>query len=222
MRDGAVTNVTLHRAQGFLPLEQCLAMAKYSPMEMPQSEIDLTGNLLIAMPGMADPRFETSVVYICAHSADGAMGLIVNKPVAEIAFDDLLEQLKIARGDGSHGLGVHFGGPVEHARGFVLHSGDYKSEESTMQINSDFSMTATRDILADIASGEGPDQRILMLGYAGWGPGQIEDEISQNGWLSCEADPAVVFGEVDAGKWEAALRSMGVEPIMLSGDAGRA
>ncbi|MGH1331837.1 MAG: YqgE/AlgH family protein [Paracoccaceae bacterium] len=191
-------------------------------MEMPQSEIDLTGMLLIAMPGMGDPRFETSVVYICAHSPEGAMGLIVNKPATEIAFDDLLEQLKIARGDGGHGLGVHFGGPVEHGRGFVLHSGDYNSDESTMRINDDFSMTATRDILADIAGGGGPEQRILMLGYAGWGPGQIEDEISQNGWLSCAADPNVVFGRADAGKWEAALRSMGVEPIMLSGDAGHA
>ncbi|MFT6451536.1 MAG: putative transcriptional regulator [Halocynthiibacter sp.] len=191
-------------------------------MEMPQSEIDLTGMLLIAMPGMADTRFETSVVYICAHSPEGAMGLIVNKPVSEIAFDDLLEQLEIERGDGRHGLGVHFGGPVEHGRGFVLHSCDYQSEGSTLRIDPDFSMTATRDILADIAKGQGPAKRILTLGYAGWGPGQIEDEIGQNGWLSCAADPAVVFGGSDGGKWEAALRSMGVEPIMLSGDAGHA
>lgn len=191
-------------------------------MEMPQSEIDLTGKLLIAMPGMADPRFETSVVYICAHSPEGAMGLIVNKPVAEIDFDDLLEQLEIDRGKGKHGLGVHFGGPVEHGRGFILHSADYQSEGSTLRVNPDFAMTATRDILVDIANGDGPDQRILMLGYAGWGPGQIEDEIGQNGWLSCDADPSVVFAGADGGKWEAALRSMGVEPIMLSGDAGHA
>ncbi|MDF0601045.1 YqgE/AlgH family protein [Psychromarinibacter sp. C21-152] len=183
---------------------------------------DLSGKLLIAMPGMGDPRFEKSVVFMCAHSDDGSMGLIVNKPAPGLEMDDLLEQLEIPRGEGSRGVHVHFGGPVEHGRGFVLHSGDYATQSSTLRVDDRFGMTATLDILQDMASGSGPEQRILALGYSGWGPGQLEDEIHQNGWLTCDASPEIVFAPDDGGKWAAALASLGIDPLLLSAEAGRA
>ncbi|MGG7644839.1 YqgE/AlgH family protein [Rhodovulum sp. YNF3179] len=182
----------------------------------------LSGKLLIAMPGMSDPRFEKSVVYLCAHSADGAMGLIVNKPTPDLRFSDLLEQLEIAPSDDTSAIRVHFGGPVEHGRGFVLHSSDYRSNESTLQVDEDFGMTATLDILEDIARGAGPGACLLALGYAGWGPGQLEQELQANGWLTCAAAPDLVFSADDAGKWTAALESMGISPSFLSADGGSA
>ena len=183
---------------------------------------DLSGKLLIAMPGMGDPRFEKSVIYMCAHSAEGSMGLIVNKPAPGVKLDDLLEQLSIEKGAGSRGIRVHFGGPVEHGRGFVLHSADYAASDSTLQVDDAFGMTATLDILEDISRGTGPDRRILALGYAGWGPGQLEGEIHRNGWLTCDASPEIVFAEDDDAKWVAALGSMGIDPLLLSAEAGRA
>ncbi|MAQ84426.1 YqgE/AlgH family protein [Psychromarinibacter halotolerans] len=183
---------------------------------------DLGGKLLIAMPGMGDPRFEKSVVFMCAHSDDGSMGLIVNKPAPGVAMDDLLEQLDIPRGAASEGVGVYFGGPVEHGRGFVLHSGDYATESSTLHVDDRFGMTATLDILQDMASGGGPQKRILALGYSGWGPGQLEDEIQQNGWLTCDATPEIVFAADNDGKWAAALASLGIDPLSLSAEAGHA
>jgi len=191
-------------------------------MATPEETTQLGGKLLVAMPGMGDPRFDRSVVFMCAHSDDGSMGLIVNKPASGLAMDDLLEQLDIPRGAGSAGVGVHFGGPVEHGRGFVLHSGDYMADRSTMRVDDRFGMTATLDILHDMAKGVGPHQRILALGYAGWGPGQLEDEIQANGWLTCAATPDIVFAAEDATKWSAALASMGIDPLLLSADAGRA
>lgn len=186
-------------------------------------ETHLGGKLLIAMPGMGDPRFEKSVVFLCAHSDEGAMGLIVNKPLAELSFSELLEQLGIERDPAARDIRVHFGGPVEHARGFVLHSGDYGSgSDSTLRVDSRFAMTATLDVLEAIASGKGPADSLLALGYAGWGPGQLEGEIRQNGWLTCEAAPELVFGSKDTTKWERALRSLGIDPLMLSAAAGRA
>ncbi|HDR27463.1 YqgE/AlgH family protein [Rhodovulum sp.] len=185
--------------------------------------MQLSGKLLIAMPGMGDPRFERSVVFLCAHSEEGAMGLIVNKPMAELSFSDLLRQLGIARAPGARDIRVHFGGPVEHARGFVLHSGDYNSgSDTTLRVDGRFGMTATLDILEDIAKGQGPTDSLLALGYAGWGPGQLEGEIQDNGWLTCEAVPEIVFDPADAAKWERALRTLGIEPLMLSSAAGRA
>lgn len=184
--------------------------------------IDLTGKLLIAMPGMGDPRFDQSVVFMCAHSEDGAMGLIVNKPAPEVRFSDLLEQLSIRPSDRTRDIMVHFGGPVENGRGFVLHSADYGSNTSTLQVGDDFGMTATLDILEDIAKGDGPDTSLMALGYAGWGPGQLESEISRNGWLTCDAAAELVFGPDNGGKWAAALKTLGVDPLLLSAEAGRA
>ena len=183
---------------------------------------DLTGKLLIAMPGMSDPRFEKSVVYLCAHSPEGAMGLIVNKPLPDLPLGTLLEQLDIEGSGHVADAQVYFGGPVEKGRGFVLHSSDYQSEGSTLRVTDSFSMTATRDILVDIAGGGGPAVTILALGYAGWGPGQLESELAQNGWLTCDASAEVVFARDNTRKWEAALRLLGIEPLMLSGEAGRA
>ena len=184
--------------------------------------MNLAGKLLIAMPGMGDPRFEHSVIFLCAHSDDGAMGLIVNKPAADLSFSQLLDQLGIPHGEGSRDIRIHLGGPVEHGRGFVLHSGDYHGQGTTMKVDARFGMTATLDVLQALAEGEGPEQSILALGYAGWGPGQLEDEILGNGWLTCEATEALVFGAAVAGKWEGALKTIGVNPLSLSAAAGRA
>lgn len=185
--------------------------------------MDLTGKLLIAMPGMGDVRFEHSVVLICSHGADGAMGLIVNKPTPEITLKDLLTQLEISADQPERGkMPVHFGGPVETARGFVLHSRDYDSNLHSMSVCDQFSMTATLDILEDIAQGTGPRRALMMLGYAGWGPGQLEQEITMNGWLTTEADSDLVFESADDGKWAAALQSLGVDPLTLSASAGHA
>lgn len=175
------------------------------------------------MPGMGDPRFEKSVVYICAHSPDGAMGLIVNKQAPGLEFPDMMAQLDIPLGTAGQDIRVHFGGPVEGGRGFVLHSRDYHSEAaSTLEIDPQFGLTATMEILRDMAAGKGPARRLVALGYAGWGPGQLEDEISDNGWLTAEADPDLVFGLADGDKWTAALGTLGIDPILLSASAGRA
>ena len=185
--------------------------------------MNLSGKLLIAMPGMGDPRFERSVVFLCAHSGDGAMGLIVNKPSPDLTFGQLLRQLDIpVPDDPARGIRVHFGGPVENVRGFVLHSSDYGGEGSTLKIDERFGMTATLDILEAFAKGEGPQRCILAFGYSGWGPGQLEDEIRQNGWLTCDATSDLVFSDDNAAKWETALRSLGIDPLLLSASAGHA
>lgn len=183
---------------------------------------DLSGKILIAMPGMGDPRFEKSVIYLCAHSSDGAMGLIINKPAQDVDFTELLGRLKIDQLVGSRSPAIYIGGPVEHARGFVLHSSDYRTEESTLEVNADIGMTATVEVLEDIARGIGPQSALLALGYSGWGPGQLEDEIAANGWLIAEADGPLIFGRDYAGKWEAALATLGVDPLTLSAASGRA
>jgi putative transcriptional regulator len=184
--------------------------------------MNLTGKLLIAMPGMGDIRFDHSVVFLCSHGDEGAMGLIVNKPAEDVRLSDLLEQLSITPQPPGRDMRVHFGGPVESARGFVLHSDDYCSNLQSMTVSDRFRMTATLDILEDIATGSGPDQALMMLGYAGWGPGQLETEIAMNGWLTADADPDLVFRLKDAEKWSAALGSLGVDPLTLSASAGHA
>lgn len=193
----------------------------YPMREIPETR-HLDGKLLIAMPLMGDPRFERSVIYVCVHSDDGAMGLIVNKPATDLKFGDLLEQLEIETPDPSREIRVHFGGPVEHGRGFVLHSTDYESSDATLKVDDRFGMTATLDILEDISNGSGPNSCLLALGYAGWGPGQLEGEIQANGWLTCDASPEIVFDKGDEGKWEAALATLGISPSFLSAAGGTA
>lgn len=184
--------------------------------------MDLGGKLLVAMPAMGDPRFERAVILICAHSPDGAMGLIVNKPVTELNFSMLLAQLNIAPGPGPRDIRVHFGGPVERGRGFVLHSPDYAGGAATMAVPGGFSMTATLDVLEALAHGAGPRRALLALGYAGWGPGQLEAEIARNDWLTADAADDLVFASEDGGKWMGALRGLGIDPLLLSPVAGRA
>lgn len=183
---------------------------------------NLTGHLLIAMPDMGDPRFEHAVVYICAHSDEGTMGLIVNKPTPEIRFSDLLEQLSIDEGELGVDVRVHYGGPVETGRGFVLHTDDYASGAGTMPVAEGAAMTATLDVLEDIATGAGPKRSMLCLGYSGWGPGQLEGEIMENGWLVAPANDDILFGRAAEHKWSAALKGMGVDPLMLSTSGGSA
>ncbi|MCX8508162.1 MAG: YqgE/AlgH family protein [Rhodobacteraceae bacterium] len=184
--------------------------------------MNLAGKLLVAMPGMGDMRFDHSVIFLCAHSAGGAMGLIVNKPAEDLAFADLLEQLKIPQSPQMRDIRIHLGGPVDHGRGFVLHSADYRGEGTTLQVDGRFAMTATLDILQALAEGRGPERSLLALGYAGWGPEQLEREIGQNGWLTCDASEELVFGDRHPAKWAAALHSLGINPLALSAAAGRA
>lgn len=183
---------------------------------------DLIGKLLIAMPDMGDTRFEHAVIYVCAHSDDGAMGLIVNKPTPDVRFGDLLEQLSIDEGELSVDVRIHYGGPVETGRGFVLHTGDYASGAGTMDVAGGIAMTATLDILEDIAMGSGPKRSMLGLGYAGWGPHQLEDEIIRNGWLVSDATEDILFGRAAEHKWTAALKTLGIDPLMLSASGGSA
>lgn len=189
----------------------------------------LEGQFLIAMPSMGDSRFARSVVYLCAHSSEGAMGIIVNHIAAQITFRELLVQLNVIP-DGEQirlpepveQMQVHFGGPVETRRGFVLHTKDYFVEDSTLEIDGNVSLTATVDILKAIAGGSGPRSALLALGYAGWAPGQLENEIKENGWLHCPAKSDVIFDEEHGDKYSRALAIIGVDLPMLSGEAGRA
>ena len=181
----------------------------------------LTGQLLIAMPTMGDPRFERTVIYMCAHSADGAMGLVVNKVANEIDFPELLNQLEIETDGVKNPIPVLTGGPVETGRGFVLHSMDY-SQESTLKVTDEVGLTATVDILRAIAEGEGPDRSLLTLGYAGWASGQLDDEIQANGWLNVPADASILFDDDLSSKWDRAVRKVGIDPSFLSAEAGHA
>ncbi len=189
----------------------------------------LEGQLLIAMPAMADKRFARSVIYMCAHSDEGAMGLIINQRAPNLNFPDLLERLQILDEDAEESvppdmmhMAIHLGGPVEPERGFVLHSSDYFTPSSTLPINDDVCLTATIDILKALAAGEGPDRAILALGYAGWAPGQLESEIHANGWLSCQADLELVFDLDVEEKYERALFKLGIDPTHLVNAAGHA
>ncbi len=189
----------------------------------------LDGQMLIAMPGMRDERFSRSLIYVCAHSSEGAMGIIVNHPAAHINFPDLLVQLEVIPAAeliqlpqrvGS--VKVLKGGPVETGRGFVLHSADFFIENSTLPIDDGICLTATLDILKAMARGDGPASAVLALGYAGWAPGQLESEIQDNGWLHCAADLELIFGTDIESKYDRALRKLGVDPGMLSSEAGHA
>lgn len=190
----------------------------------------LDGQFLVAMPAMTDKRFARSVIYMCAHSVQGAMGLIVNQRASHISFPELLGQLSIASGESGHesletglvDIDVHVGGPVETGRGFVLHSSDYFAAESTLPIDDDVSLTATVDILKAIAGGKGPGRAILALGYAGWRPGQLESEIQANGWLHCPPDLDLLFDRNLDRKYDRAMSKIGIDPSHLVSDAGHA
>ncbi len=189
----------------------------------------LEGQLLIAMPGMSDDRFARAVIYLCAHSREGAMGIVINKPAPDLRLGDLLVQLDIiAESDASGlppgltGMPVLLGGPVETSRGFVLHSPDYRVEQATMPVDREICLTATVDVLRAMARGRGPREAMLALGYAGWSPGQLEAEIQRNGWLNCPADPQIVFDRESEDKYERALRLIGIDPAMLSSSVGHA
>jgi putative transcriptional regulator len=195
--------------------------AQFIVMSESASGFSLTGQLLVAMPQMRDPRFTRSVIYMCAHNAEGAMGLVINRLVGSITFPDMLEQLGIAASEHGRQIKVHFGGPVDSGRGFVLHSDEYR-HDGTVAVVEGMALTATIDILKDIAGGHGPQRCLLALGYAGWGAGQLDAEIQANGWLTVPADADLVFeGDLD-GKWERALGKIGVSRTQLSGEAGHA
>ena len=190
---------------------------------------NLEGQLLIAMPGMPDSRFARSVVYMCSHSQEGAMGLIINKLADDLRFGDLLKQVKLFDDDETIEFNgddadrpVHTGGPVETSRGFVLHSPDYQTPSATITITDGICLTATTGILKAIATGNGPEYAMLALGYSGWGPGQLESELGANGWLNCPADPDLVFAEDPSIKYDRALSVLGVDPSHLVSTAGRA
>ena len=205
-------------------------------MNKPKSNADetsgagfLDGQLLIAMPSMKDPRFERAVILMCAHSADGAMGIILNQPTGEINFADLLDQLEVMDDEKLGPLAsdlaikpVHVGGPVESSRGFVLHSADYTVADSTLSIRQGVCLTATIEILRAIAQDEGPEQSFLALGYAGWAPGQLENEVLSNGWLNCAVDPDIIFSNGLDDKYDQALALMGIDASFLVSEAGHA
>ncbi len=204
-------------------------MRKANPRkEVPQRGY-LDGQMLIAMPSMRDERFARTLIYICAHSSEGAMGIVVNQPASNINFPDLLVQLDVISDNdliqlppSAGSVQVLKGGPVETGRGFVLHSSDFFIENSTLPIDDGICLTATLDILKAIAKGDGPGSALLALGYAGWAPGQLETEIQDNGWLHCSADSDLIFGSDIGNKYERALKKLGIDVGMLSSEAGHA
>ena len=184
-------------------------------------ETSLAGQVLIAMPSMGDARFSQTVIYLCAHSREGAMGIVVNRPLAQPSFDDLLKQLKIDPIPPARSIRLCSGGPVENGRGFVLHTTDW-TDGASLKVDGGLALTASLDILKAIAEGGGPQKGILALGYAGWGPGQLDSEMQQNAWLSAPADLGVIFDAEHDTKWRRAMAVLHVDPLMLSGTAGRA
>jgi len=181
----------------------------------------LTGQLLIAMPSMIDPRFEKTVLLVCSHGPEGAMGIVLNRLFGDLSYQGLLVQLGVKVSETTPELSIHYGGPVDPVRGFVMHTTDYK-RTGTTGITPSIALTATVEILQDIANGEGPSRATLALGYAGWAPGQLESELQSNGWLTAPADESIVFDENLETKWMRALAKIGVSPTMLASDSGHA
>jgi putative transcriptional regulator len=188
----------------------------------------LVGYFLIAMPGMGDARFEKSVIYICAHSDKGAMGFMINRALPTPSIGEFFAQLSIVSEAEAGNLTKNYehiqlcsGGPVEPGRGFVLHSPEFKGE-STLVVDKDVCLTATLEILREIVTGKGPENILLTLGYSGWASGQLEEEIVSNGWLICSADSSIIFSRNNSRKYEKALKLLGVDPLLLSTDAGHA
>jgi putative transcriptional regulator len=189
--------------------------------QTPNSEAFLTGQLLIAMPAMADPRFAQSVIYVCAHTEEGAMGIVLNRPIKRPSFDDLLGQLEVEPVPPARRIRLCSGGPVDNARGFVLHTADWTGDGS-LRVTDALALTASLDVLKAIAEGGGPREGILALGYAGWGPGQLDAEIHQNAWLSVSSDERILFDDDHNTKWRRALAKLNIDPLLLSGHAGHA
>jgi putative transcriptional regulator len=187
----------------------------------PAGEGYLSGQLLVAMPAMQDPRFARSVICLCAHSSDGAMGIVLNKPLAGLSFDELLKQLNLDPVPPQRRIRLMAGGPVEGGRGFVLHTADWETEGS-LRVNPEIALTASVDILKAIAGGGGPREGLLALGYAGWGPGQLEAEIQGNAWLNVPPDEGLLFGAKPDALWRQALAKLHVDPALLSDVAGHA
>lgn len=181
----------------------------------------LDSKFLLAMPSLTDPRFDRSVVYVCSHDESGAMGLVINQGFENLNFEGLLTQLDIDFDDEAPDVPVHIGGPVEPGRGFVLHSADFV-QDSTMVVSETLALTATVDILRAMAHGRGPIHSLLALGYAGWGAGQLEEEIQANSWLTADADDEIIFHTELEQKWPRAMAMLGVDVSMLSADAGHA
>jgi len=198
------------------------AMTRKTSRRQEGGESFLEGKLLIALPGMADPRFEKTVIFMCAHSSEGAMGIIINKAVEGLSFREMMDKLGIGVTAQTPESPILFGGPVETGRGFILHSGEFESEDSTLAVTEDISLTATLDILHAMAKGHGPQQALFALGYAGWDGGQIEDEIRANGWVHCDADTAIIFDHGLDDKWSRALKTLGIDMSGLSAHTGRA
>lgn len=195
--------------------------ASAQPDRTPAEGSHLTGQVLIAMPAMTDPRFAQSVIYVCAHTDEGAMGIVVNKPLNAPTFTDLLRQLSIDPVPPARSIRLCSGGPVDNARGFVLHTSDWTGDGS-LRVDERLALTASLDILKAIAAGGGPKEGVLALGYAGWGPGQLDHELHQNAWLSAPADLPILFDEDHASKWRRALAKLRIDPLLLSSDAGHA
>ena len=189
--------------------------------DISHDESYVTGQLLIAMPGMRDERFAKSVIYMCAHSEEGAMGLVLNQRLDSLTFAELISQLELDEKPLSRDVPVHFGGPVESGRGFVLHTSDYQ-QDATLEVVNGVALTASVEILKAIAQGKGPQKSLLALGYAGWGPGQLDMEIRANGWLQVPSDSEIIFDIEPNTKWERAIQKLGIDPRMLSDDVGHA
>lgn len=183
----------------------------------------LTGRLLVAMPGISDPRFEHAVILICAHRPDHAMGLRLDRPAPGVTLGAVLRKLETPAPDAAADRPVLIGGPVERERGFVLHTDDWTAPDASLSFGEGLAMTGTREALAAMVDPvAGPRRSVLLLGYAGWGEGQLEDELGENVWLTADADQALIFDPDYEGKWGKALAGLGVDPAQLSGQSGRA
>ena len=185
----------------------------------------LSGKLLIAMPAMSDPRFHRAVIFMCAHDKDGAMGLVLNKPLPDLDFTELLSQLKIDPSDDAPAsnadIQILSGGPVENARGFILHSTDF-TEPDTVKVGDDYGVTGTIEAIRKITNGDAPENMIFALGYAGWSAGQLDQELQANAWLTLDADEAIVFHDIADEKWDLAIAKLGIDPGLLSTEGGHA
>jgi len=182
----------------------------------------LAGKLLVAMPGIGDPRFDRTVIMMCAHDAEHAMGVVINRPKDELTMSDVLEHLGLEVVDDVAERTVLDGGPVRPDRGYVLHSADFEAGDATQNVAPGVRLTSTRDVLEAVAGDDAPESFVLALGCAGWGAGQLEEELKHNAWLVVDFDNAIVFDEDHAGKWSRAIKTLGFDPAQLTGDVGHA